>query len=421
LSKKSVAEAESRLGGKHRIAIFTPGKSTVSFRDEYPSHSGERKGGKFRLKKEHFKMSTSPIKIGVDARSLDEKRTGIGRYLFNLLREWRDIASGHEFFLYRISKTPLESFLQERPFISRELRFIREGQRDIFDAELEENPPDVFFSPLFFLPSPLAVPSVITVHDLVHRARPRDFTEIQLAYLNKAVPSAIQRAGRILTDSSFAMEEILKFYPEAVAKTQVVSLAPDPIFRVKPFDAGSLRRRFGIREKFLLYVGSISHKRHILELIETFRGSGDLFQNFQLFLIGQNFFNPPLDFMKDLPPGVIYRDFVPDEDLVNLMNAAFAFIYLSSYEGFGLPPLEAMACGCPIITSRQAALVEVAGDAALYVDAPEAGRIREALEKIAGNDGLRVTLRELGLKKAALFSWRDTAAKTLRIIEQGNR
>ncbi|MFH0802615.1 MAG: glycosyltransferase family 1 protein [bacterium] len=365
-------------------------------------------------------MSISHLKIGIDARSLDEKRTGIGRYLFNLLREWKDSASGHEFFLYRISKTPLESFLQERPFFPRELRFIGEGQRDIFEAELMENPPDVFFSPLFFLPSPLAVPSVITVHDLVHLARPRDFTEIQLAYLNEAVPSAIQRAGRILTDSSFARGEISKFYPEAVAKTQIVPLAPDPIFRVKPFDPVALRRRFGIREKFLLYVGSISHKRHILELVEAFRESGDLFQNFQLFLIGQNFFNPPLDFEKNLPPGVIYREFVPDEDLADLMNAAFAFIYLSSYEGFGLPPLEAMACGCPIITSRQAALEEVVGDTALFVEAPEADRIREALREIIENDGLRTTLKERGLKHAALFSWRETAAQTLRILEQGN-
>lgn len=377
-------------------------------------------GGKFRLKKEHFKMSTSTIKIGIDARSLDEKRTGIGRYLFNLLREWRDAASGHEFLLYRIANTPLESFLQERPFFPRELRFIRKGQRDIFEAELEENPPDAFFSPLFFLPSPLAVPAVITVHDLVHLARPQDFTEVQLAFLNEAVPSAIQRAGRILTDSSFSRGEILKFYPEAVAKTQVVPLAPDPIFRVKPFDSGALRRRFGIREKFLLYVGSISHKRHILELIEAFREAGDLFQYFQLIIIGQNFFNPPLNFKKDLPPGVIYREFVPDEDLVDLINAAFAFIYLSSYEGFGLPPLEAMACGCPIITSRQAALEEVVGDTALFVDAPEINRIREALRGIVENAGLRTALKERGLKRAALFSWRETAAKTLRILEQGN-
>jgi len=353
-----------------------------------------------------------PLRVGVDARSLEEQRTGIGRYLHNLLREAVLLRPTWRFLAYTIGPPPADLPPGVEP---RRVSFESVDQSDLFEAELRRDPPDVFFSPLYDLPRPIAVPCLITVHDMVHEATPEAFTDVQLAYLRERHAYSLRRADRVITDSEFARGEIVSRFPDV--NPIVIPLAGDPRFR--PSFLGSAPDN-----PCILYVASIARTRHLAELARAFLASDRLRESVhQLRVVGRNHLPDPAPLEALLAdPRIDRREWVLDESLISLYQQAGAFAYLSTYEGFGMPPLEAMACGVPVLAARAASIPEVVGDAALLVDDPrDLEAVRDALERIALDDSLRRVLIQRGYARAAQFTWRDTARRTLEVLSAASR
>jgi glycosyltransferase involved in cell wall biosynthesis len=358
--------------------------------------------------------------IGVDGRSLEEERTGIGRYLSNLLSEWAQEPQGHTFHLYFLSREPQDDFLDFPPIKKIRLAIEAPFEKAPFYPELERAPVDVFFSPLYDLPRCLNIPAAIAVHDMVYEAYPESFTTLQLEYLRSTSAFSIPYASRIITDSDFAYREIIKHFPEAGEKIAVIPLACDPVFHRTPIGRDRLRK-YPLTGPYFFFLGSISKKRHIPELVEAFSRFMTSHPDFQLLLVGRNLLLEGLTLSEMIercaPGGIVYLPYVPEEDLPVLYREATAFVYLSEYEGFGMPPLEAMACGTPVITTGLSSLPEVVGEAALIVDPRDLQAIEGSLAALADDEATRRHLIEKGRDQLALFSWKKTAAETLRVIK----
>jgi len=366
------------------------------------------------------------MKTGINAIFLEGRRTGVGRYLESLLREWAVTAASDEFMLYYINEEPGDAFISRGPFSPRQLAMIEFSQKDIFHYELAHNPVDVFFSALYDLPLSLNCPAVITVHDMIHEAFPQSFSDIQLTYLKEKHLFSLERAAGIITDSEFSRQEIISYFPGAERKITVIPLAASPIFRERETMKGFAEKRFGVSAPFIFYVGAVTPKRHIRPVLEAFYQLAPRFPEWSVITIGRNVTCPYEDldelasqYNRSLArKAVVYEEFIHDDELVELYNAADIFIYLSAYEGFGMPPLEAMACGTPVITTTVSSLPEVAGDAALLVNPADGREICRALEELMGSSEMRAEFRSRGLKRSTLFSWEQTAARTMEVLRK---
>lgn len=365
-----------------------------------------------------------PMRIGVNGIFLEGKRTGIGRYLESLLREWASIAGPHEIVLYYLEDEPSDHFLDSPVYIRTKLSFPGAGQGDMFEWELLNKPVDIFFSALYDLPYSLRSPAVITIHDMIHEACPESFNDIQLQYLREKTQFGARTARRIITDSYFSLREIARYFPEAESRISVIPLAPSPIFVKREVPQDFLQGRFGVSGPYMLYVGAITPKRHIRPLVDAFSALYPRHSRWNLIAIGRNVTFPREDLHAMVGEcneklgreAVIYREFVDDETLVYLYNAAELFVYLSTYEGFGMPPLEAMACGTPVVTTHCCSLPEVVGDAAMMVNPLDHDEVVSALDVMMKDETMRDRYRGYGYAQRAKFSWQTTALNTFAII-----
>ncbi len=264
---------------------------------------------------------------------------------------------------------------------------------------------DLLFSPVPEAPLDGPCPTVVTVHDLIPLRFPGPFPSLLTKYFQFYIPRVLHRAAHIICDSEATAQDIVQFYNIAPAKITPIPLAHDAAhFYPRALPVGN----------YFLYLGRQDAHKNLDRLITAFaRLKGDC----ELWLAG-----PPdprrTPMLKaqiaamSLGRRVRFLDYVPYEALPALIEQAIALVFPTLWEGFGLPVLEAMACGTPVITSSLASLPEVAGDAALYVDPYCVASIAEAMHAVASTANLRTALRERGLVRAAQFSWQKTAEAT---------
>jgi glycosyltransferase involved in cell wall biosynthesis len=238
------------------------------------------------------------------------------------------------------------------------------------------------------------------------------------------VPLTLRRAHAVITDSEHAKVEILRLYPHLNGKVYVVHLAPNAAF--EPIGDTQLvqevRSRFGIRSDFILSVGNLQPRKNLPRLIQAYAAIRNRLGDTKLVIVGKARWQASDVFALvtrlGLEREVFFTGYVPNDDLVALYNAAKLFVYPSIYEGFGLPILEAMACGTPVVTSNTSSMVEVAGDAALLVDPFDEQDIAHAIHQAATNEGLAQSLVEKGARQAKQFSWRKTALDTVAVYRR---
>jgi glycosyltransferase involved in cell wall biosynthesis len=267
------------------------------------------------------------------------------------------------------------------------------------------------------------VPTVLTVHDLIFRRYPAHHKPLNRWYLNLTMPLYCRRATRIIAVSEQTKRDVVEAYRIPPEKIRVIYEAAAPGFKPQTREAvARARERYGLPERYLLSVGTIEPRKNlgrVLTAFERLRGEGlvDAFV-----IVGKRGWLYD-DFFAQLEQSpekqaVIFPGWVEDGDLPAIYAGAAAVAFPSEFEGFGLPALEGMACGAPVVCSGTSSLPEIAGNAALLVDPTDTSEITEALRRVLSEPGLAEEMRGRGYTQAAKFSWERAARETVAVYEQ---
>ena len=366
--------------------------------------------------------------IGIDARSMFGTPTGVGRYLSNLLNHIRRIDKKNYYCLYTAHSTNLP-MIQQGNFRQKSLTvpvlqnyFTWNHAR--LPVELLQHPVDLFHFPFYTIPVFRNYKSVVTIHDITYEIHPEWYSWKGLFAMRYFSRYAAKHTDKILTDSENTKQDILEYYGIAENKVAVISLGVEERFRKidVPSAIAQLKATYRIvASQVVLYVGSIHTRRNIEQLVRAFRLVCQKISDVQLILIGKREY-PYLDITRlvqelDLAEKIIVAGYSHDDDLPLLYNLADLFIYPSSYEGFGLPPLEAMACETPVITAQNSSLPEVVGDAAVFVDPFNIREMADAMYQVLKDENLRRDMILKGRLQSRKFSWERTAKETLAVYQ----
>ncbi len=259
--------------------------------------------------------------------------------------------------------------------------------------------------------------TVVTVHDMVYRAFPETVRGRTKHMLDLGLVKSMRRADRIVTDSEFSKSEIIKYYPEFAEKIRVVPCGVDmqkfhP--ETDPAKIAQVREKYGLSGQYFLYLGTLEPRKNLERLIDAYAEFAKKHETpAQLVLAGGKGWLYDGIFTKvqklGLEKRVIFTQYIDSEDMCALMSGALAFTFPSLYEGFGMPPLEAMACGTPVLVSDAASLPEVTGNSAVIVRADSTASIADGLERLYTDEDLRRRLSAEGLERAKAFSWERSA------------
>jgi glycosyltransferase involved in cell wall biosynthesis len=266
---------------------------------------------------------------------------------------------------------------------------------------------------------------IVTVHDLSFLHEPAWHKAENVAFSKSALAGAVQHADALIAPSGFTAEELLRFYPETAGRVRVVPEAVSAGFsaRLKDGSLQAVRAKYGLARPYFLFVGTLEPRKNLARLARAFhRFLAAGFKEYELVIAGGVGWKAQeaLSALND-PAGqglVRHLGYVPDEDLPALYQAALAFIYPSFYEGFGLPVLEALSCGLPVITSQDSSMAEIAGEAAWYVNPGEEKELSAAMARLVEDEGLRERLAAAGPARAALFSLAEMGRRTLAVYHE---
>jgi glycosyltransferase involved in cell wall biosynthesis len=356
------------------------------------------------------------VRIALDIRKLHD--FGIGTYIRNLLKHLSQIDQDTEYVLLcrpddqEAVRTLGQNF---RPVVNTSNPYSI-GEQLSIPYQLSREHVDLFHEPHYVLPPLVPCRSVVTIHDCIHLMFPQYLpNRLAHAYARASIWAAARRARRIFTVSETSKADILKYCNVPADRITVIYNAIDDRLADPPTEeeVEQTRERYQLNGPFALYVGNIKPHKNLERLIDAFhlvRMQG--FERLKLLIIGDQISKYPglrraVDRFK-LHKHVRFLGFVPDRTLAALYQLATVFVFPSLYEGFGLPPLEAMARGTPVVTSNTSSLPEVVGDAAILVDPYSAASIADGMQQVLGDAALRATLRERGLARAKTFSWRNS-------------
>jgi len=357
------------------------------------------------------------MKIGIDCHNLEGERTGSGRYSMNLLKYWAD-EKGLIFILYFKSQIPGD-IPESKNFQTKILSSSSNAwfEHFLLPRAIQKDKINIFFSPSYILPftMPKNIKTAVAIHDISYEAHPEWYSLINRILLRWISRKSAKKADIIFVPSEFTKSEILKYYKIKPENIFVISLAADNKFRDVGGETPYIKSKYRIKNKFIFYVGAIFNRRFVPQIIEAFKKIKNKLSHYQLLIGGPNYTRPFIDIKSE--DSIIYINYIPEEDLAFLYNAADLFIWLSCYEGFGLPPLEAMASKTPVLSTKKTSLVEVLGDYPIWVENPEdIDEISEKMLKILSNEQLRNELIRKGLDQAREFSWQKTAEEALKIL-----
>jgi glycosyltransferase involved in cell wall biosynthesis len=362
------------------------------------------------------------MRVGIDARLVYYSQAGIGQYILHLVNGLSKVDAENEYVLLQSRKD--DKTILERPNFRRVSLWTPSHhrlERHSLNVELMRLGLDVLHSPDFIPPHRPSCKSVITVHDLAFLLYPHFLTKESARYYGH-IDQAVVWTDQIIAVSENTRRDTVQHLGVSEDKITVVYEAANPIFR--PLDREEARRqvrdRHGIDGRFVLFVSTIEPRKNVpallramWQLMEGYKedvhlvlagGKGWLFED--VFAVVEKL---------KLDSRVHFVGRVSSEDLLVLYNAAELLAHPAFYEGFGLPPLEAMACGLPVIVSNVASLPEVVGDAGLLIDPHDVDELAVSMWRVLNDDGLRAEMRAQGLRQAARFSWERAARETLKI------
>jgi glycosyltransferase involved in cell wall biosynthesis len=364
------------------------------------------------------------MRIGIDVHSIGSGNGGNETYYCQLVKALAAVDRTNDYVLYSTRAGAVRLRGLNASFEIRTFSYPNRYTRIPFEIPLQAGRDAIeIFHAQFIVPPFLQAKTVTTIPDIAYEHFPEFFPGYQRAWLKTLIPWSAHRADHIITVSEYSKRAIANTYHIPEDKITVTYEAAGDEFR--PLDRESARaeiaRKYGIKEKFILYLGRLQGRKNIPALVDAYariRGRG---ASHKLVLAGgrDSLFAPVLERIErcGLQAQVLFPGYIPAHDVPTFYNAADLFVYPSLYEGFGLPILEAMACGTPVITSRGTALEEIAGDAALLVDPPDDFGLANALELVLDDSEVRNQLSDAGIKRSSKFSFKNTARQTIRVYE----
>jgi glycosyltransferase involved in cell wall biosynthesis len=299
---------------------------------------------------------------------------------------------------------------------------------NVFGATLDPWLPrgDIFHATEHLLPPLKNARTVFTLHDLIFQFFPEYHLPLNRAFLVHAMPRFLHRADAIIAVSECTKRDAIHFYKVPPDRITVIYEGVNPALR--PVNGENVLRQARTRltrgAPFILFVGTIEPRKNIIALVDAVRTLRTRGYPHRLVIAGRKgwLYRGAFDHVRTtgMESEIDFLDFVPEEDLPALYSACAAFVFPSLYEGFGLPPLEAMACGAPVVCSNASSLPEVVGDAALLFNPRDIGEMTNAIERVLADAALRDVLRGKGIARSARFTWERTARETLRVYRDTN-
>ncbi len=371
------------------------------------------------------------MKIVIDTIPLMSPLTGIGNYIYQIAKTLRTIDHGNRYeyyYGYYTKRLLTHDDFHLKPFswlknsikknslaysIARRMKDLMASTRKGFD---------IYFEPNFVPLDIMAKKTVITVPDFSFKLHPEWHPIERINYFEKYFWQKIGRADKVIFISDYIKKCAVNDYKFSDHNLTTIHLGFDKnIFRsYERNELGAVKAKYGLPDNFILFVGSVEPRKNLKSLIVGYMSLNEIIRkNFKIVLSGFKGWNNKeiMELLRQVNKDVIYLGYVPNSELGKLYNLAALFVYPSLYEGFGLPPLEAMACGCPVVVSNVASLPEVCGDAAYYVDPYNVESIAEGMYKVLTDNSLRETLIKKGLERVKLFSWEKSAKEHLKVFE----
>jgi glycosyltransferase involved in cell wall biosynthesis len=394
-------------------------------------------------------ITSGPLKICIDVSAAVHQRAGLGRYAHELVKGLMDPGKGEAFSantqadqssLENASPLQLTAFYHQRgeavllppidqlPTLTTRLS-VRPWRLTTalayfsgFSQDRLFGDADIFHATEHLLPRLRHIRSVFKLHDLIFQFDPDSHRPLNIAFLKTLMPRFLRAARAIIAVSECSKRDAVRLYNIPPDKIRVIYEGVDPHFApvIDATKLSEVRAKYKLPDRFIVHVGTIEPRKNLPLLFEVIAPSDQ-----HLVIAGKLGWltEPILARVKELglEDRVTFTGFVADEDLPALISAATLLAMPSKYEGFGLPVLEAMACGTPVIASNAASLPEVGGDAALYARPNDAASWAQLIDRVWNDDELRSSLREKGLKQAAKFKWQTMARETAEVYRAVSR
>lgn len=365
------------------------------------------------------------MKVGIDGRAAKWYRgTGIGTYAYQLISSLNAIDALNEYLLFMPESSNMDISFKKNFLI----RNISEGNKSNFWDEvnipniLTDKDIELYHVPQngVGLPKEKKCPFIITLHDVIPLRMPETVGETYLKIFQEEMPEIVSCCDGIITVSQFSKEDIAKAFNYPLDKIHVTHLAAENIYTPldKSICSALIKQYYGIEGDYILYVGGFSPRKNIVGLIEAFSALKEKYKkDIKLVIAGKQGKSYSIYKNRAISLGiensVIFPGFIPIEHLPHLYNASKLLVYPSFYEGFGLPPVEAMACGVPVITSNITSIPEVLGDSAVFINPYDVDELCSSMFNVLSDDKLQEELIIKGIVRSSELSWDKTAKDTL--------
>ncbi|MCG8350425.1 MAG: glycosyltransferase family 4 protein [Chloroflexales bacterium] len=358
---------------------------------------------------------------GIIAYALDRQPGGIGRYTIELMRSLQDVGA-------KLTILHAGATAQRNGVVSLRGSRLLPGLLSIGQIEIgwaaAHNNLAIVHDPTGCAPLMLTgAQRVATIHDVIPYIYPQTSSRLDWLIYRFWLPLAVRHLDAIITDSTCSKNDILRYLPVQPERVFVIPIAANSAYRVIEQAAYTQTlARYGVDFPYILYVGSLEARKNLTRLLEAYHRLRNWSTQWRLVVVGARKwkFSPIFETVQrlGLEAHVHFTGYIEEADLPAFYNGADLLAFPSLYEGFGLPILEAMACGTPVVTATSSSLPEVAGDAAILVDPYDSAAIAAGMRRVLENPDLAAMLRELGLARAQQFSWERTARETIAVYER---
>lgn len=367
------------------------------------------------------------MKIAIDARGANwYKGTGIGTYTGQLLNSILKVDTLNQYHLYWSGNNYRDIYKDNVTISLSSKRHHRFFEDYYIPQNLRNNKADIYHVPQngIGLSKKTDCLAISTIHDLIPYIMPETVGRGYLKKFISQMPLIIQNSDKIITVSEFSKKDIVRIFDVPEEKIEVTHLAADHIFSPldKNYAKTSIAEKYNINDDFILYLGGFSPRKNVRSILVAFsRIYKNLSNNYKIVVLGpsrdEHCSLTKLANSLSIGDKVHFTGFVPHEDLPLFYNAAKLFVYPSLYEGFGLPPLEAMSCKCPVITSNVSSIPEIVQDGAMLINPLDSDELKVALEKVIEDSSVRDNLISKGFERSKNFSWEKTANETINVYK----